>query len=58
MRVPIAAMTGFGVLATVAAVPAAGQQDRWDARDLAVEGGARAKEFRLRSDSLPYQPQR
>ena len=44
-------MAVFGVVATVAAVPAAGQPDRWDARDLAVEGGARAKEFRLLSDS-------
>ena len=51
MRVTIAAMAVLGVLATVAAVRAAGQQDRWDARDLAVEDGARAKEFRLRSDS-------
>lgn len=50
MRVNIAAMAVLGVLATVAAVPVAGQQDRWDARDLAVEGGAKAKEFRLRSD--------
>ena len=51
MRVTIASMAVLGVVATVAAVPAAGQQDRWDARDLAVEGGARAKEFRLLSDS-------
>jgi len=49
--VTIAAMAVLVVLATVAAVPAAGQQDRWDARDLAVESGAKAKEFRLRSDS-------
>lgn len=51
MRVTIASMAVLGVVATVAAVPAAGQQDRWDARDLAVEGGAKAKEFRLLSDS-------
>ena len=51
MRVNIAAIAVLGVVATVAAVPAAGQQDQWDARDLAVEGGARAKEFRLLSDS-------
>lgn len=51
MRVTIASIAVLGVVATVAAVPAAGQQDRWDARDLAVEGGARAKEFRLLSDS-------
>ena len=51
MRVIIAAMVALGALATVVAVPAGGQQDRWDARDLAVEGGAKAKEFRLRSDS-------
>ena len=51
MRVTIASMAVLGVVATVAAVPAAGQQDRWDVRDLAVEGGAKAKEFRLRSDS-------
>lgn len=51
MRVTIASMAVLGVVATVAAVPAAGQQDQWDARDLAVEGGAKAKEFRLLSDS-------
>ena len=51
MRVTLAAMAVLGFLATAAAVPAAGQQDRWDARDLPVEGGAKAKEFRLRSDS-------
>ena len=51
MRVTIASMAVLGVVATVAAVPAAGQQDRWDVRDLAVEGGAKAKEFRLLSDS-------
>ena len=51
MRATIAAMAVLGVLAAAAAAPAAGQQDRWDARDLAVEGGAKAKEVRLRSDS-------
>ncbi|MYD87775.1 MAG: hypothetical protein F4018_18150 [Acidobacteria bacterium] len=51
MRVTIVSMAVLGVVATVAAVPAAGQQDLWDARDLAVEGGAKAKEFRLLSDS-------
>lgn len=51
MRVTIETMAVIGVLATVAAVPAVGQQERWDARDLQVEGGAKAKEFRLHSDS-------
>ena len=51
MRVTVASMAVLGVVATVAAVPAAGQQDRWDVRDLAVDGGAKAKEFRLLSDS-------
>lgn len=39
----IAALAVLGVLATAGAVPAAGQQDRWDVRDL--EGGG--KEFQL-----------
>ena len=49
VRPTIAAMVVLGVVATMAAVPAAGQQDRWDVRDLAVEGGAKAKEFSSRT---------
>ena len=47
MRVIITAMAVLGVLATVAAVPAAGQQERWEAIELPVDGG---REFRLRND--------
>ena len=46
MRVTIAAMAVFGVLLTVAAGLAGAQQERWDARDLPVDGG---REFRLRN---------
>lgn len=51
MRMTVAAMMVLGVVATVAAVPAAGQQERWDARELRVAGGGKAREFRLRSDN-------
>ena len=50
MRVTIVVVAVLGVLATVATMPAAAQQDRWDARELPVAGGGRAKEFRLDSD--------
>ena len=46
MKPAIAAMAVLGVLASVGAVPAAGQQDRWQVRDL--EGGG--KEFQLPND--------
>ncbi|MYH27688.1 MAG: hypothetical protein F4X11_25915 [Acidobacteria bacterium] len=46
MRPAIAALAVFGVLATAGAVPAVGQQDRWQVRDL--EGGG--KEFQLPND--------
>ena len=46
MRPAIAALAAVGVLATVGAVPAVGQQDRWQVRDL--EGGG--KEFQLPND--------
>ena len=46
MRSAIVASVVLGVLATVGAVPAAGQQDRWVVRDL--EGGG--KEFQLLND--------
>ena len=51
MKVPITAMAVLGVVATGVAVSAAGQQDRWDAQELRVAGGGKAREFRLRSDS-------
>ena len=47
MRVTMAAMAILGVLVTVAAVPAAGQQARWEALELPVDGG---REFRLYND--------
>lgn len=47
MRVTMAAMAMLGVLVTVAAVPAAGQQARWEALELPVDGG---REFRLYND--------
>ena len=43
MRPAIAALAVLGVLATAGAVPAVGQQDRWEVRDL--EGGG--KKFQL-----------
>ncbi len=46
MRPAIAALAVLGVLATAGAVPAVGQQDRWEVRDL--EGGG--KEFQLLND--------
>lgn len=46
MRPAIAALAVLGVLATAGAVPAAAQQDRWEARNL--EGGG--KEFLLFND--------
>lgn len=46
MRSVTAALALLGVLATAGAVPAAGQQDRWQSRDL--EGGG--KEFLLFND--------
>lgn len=46
MRPAIAALAVFGVLATAGAMPAVGQQDRWQVRDL--EGGG--KEFQLPND--------
>ncbi len=51
MRATVAAMVVLGVVAAAAAVPAAGQQERWDARELRVAGGGKAREFRLRSDN-------
>ena len=47
MRVTMAAMAILGVLVTVGAVPAAGQQARWEALELPVDGG---REFRLYND--------
>ena len=44
-------MVVLGVLATVAAVPAASQQERWESTELSVAGGGKAREFRLRSDN-------
>ena len=46
MRPAISALAVLGVLATAGAVPAAGQQDRWEVRNL--EGGG--KEFLLFND--------
>ena len=46
MRPAMAALAVLGVLATAGAVPAVGQQDRWQVRDL--EGGG--KEFQLLND--------
>lgn len=46
MRPAITALAVLGVLATAGAVPAVGQQDRWEVRDL--EGGG--KEFQLLND--------
>ena len=46
MRPAISALAVLGVLATAGAVPAAGQQDRWESRNL--EGGG--KEFLLFND--------
>lgn len=43
MRPAMAALAVLGIFATSGAVPAVGQQDRWDVRDL--EGGG--KEFQL-----------
>ena len=47
MRVTLAAMAILGVVVTVVAVPAAGQQARWEALELPVDGG---REFRLYND--------
>jgi hypothetical protein len=46
MRSALAASAVLGVLATAGAVPAVGQQDRWEVRNL--EGGG--KEFQLHND--------
>lgn len=46
MRLAIAATAVFGVLATAGAVPAVGQQELWEVRNL--EGGG--KEFQLLND--------
>ncbi len=46
MKTLVAAAAVLGVLATVGAVPAVGQQERWEVRDLAGGG----KEFQLRND--------
>ncbi len=43
MRPAMAALAAFGVLAAAGAAPAAGQQDRWEVRDLTGGG----KEFQL-----------
>lgn len=51
MRRTFAALAVLGVVAAIAAAPANGQQERWDARDLQVAGGGGGKEFRLRNDS-------
>lgn len=50
MRVNVAALAVFGVVAAIAAAPANGQPERWEARDLQVAGGGGGKEFRLRND--------
>ena len=46
MRPAMSALAVLGVLATAGAVPAAGQQDLWEVRDL--QGGG--KEFQLHND--------